>query len=313
MPAKVEAGSQCRSKPSWWQPYSSAANLVDQAERMVQSRKEEVYMRYLDSKGKEDGVLSYQGLWSRAGALAATIRRHGVKPGDRVLLCFAVGVEFIVVFWACLRAGVIAVPVYPPNPSKMAQALAKLELIRAAAGTTVCLMDKTVSRLRWLSMLTQSWPSMTYYNTETAVEENALPFVNLDIKLEDIAFLQYTSGSTGDPKGVVISHRNLWHNINEMIVPNNVRKNGLRLAATTFSRDVATAIPRYGPHLYVAVNFCHGLVRGGHVTAYFPWRSGAVAGGHVQVQRQLYNRPKLCLWAGRQAPCQPRSHKENAA
>ena len=222
--SKDEAGARCR-KPSWWQPYSNAANLIEQAERIVESRKEEVFLRYLDNKGKEDGVLSYHGLWSRAGALAAAIRGWGLKPGDRVLLCFAFGVEFIVVFWACLRAGVIAVPVYPPNPSKMAQALAKLELVRAAAGATVCLMDTAVSRMRWLSMLTQSWPSMSYYNTDSiTVQQNAPPFVNVDIKLEDIAFLQFTSGSTGDPKGVIISHRNLWHNLNEMILPNHVRK-----------------------------------------------------------------------------------------
>ncbi|KAJ1456333.1 hypothetical protein M885DRAFT_439816, partial [Pelagophyceae sp. CCMP2097] len=153
------------------------------------------------------------------------------EPGDRVLLCYAPGSAFFVAFWACLRAGVIAVPVYPPDPSKMAPALEKLRLVQAACGASLCLADSRVSLLRATTALAYNWPKgLSWRNTEAL---RSAPPLGDEAALDaaagsDVAFLQFTSGSTGDPKGVIIDHSNLWHNINCIIIPTNRRGADLR-------------------------------------------------------------------------------------
>ena len=81
-------------------------------------------LTWLDDRGAESKVLTFGALWRRAGVLAQLLLGPwGRTRGERVLLCFAPGPQFFVMFWACLRAGVIAVPVYPPDPTKMHKAI----------------------------------------------------------------------------------------------------------------------------------------------------------------------------------------------
>lgn len=153
------------------------------------------------------------GLDREARALAAALRRR-CAPGDRVLLLHPPGVEFVTAFTACLYAGVVAVPAPPPHPTRVRAALPRLagmvedcaaSLVLTTAGVRPALEAaasgvRALARLPWLALedLGAAQPA-----------EWAGPAAGPD----DLAFLQYTSGSTGTPRGVMVSHGNLLANV----------------------------------------------------------------------------------------------------
>ncbi len=154
--------------------------------------------------------MTYAELHERAQAIAIALR-SSAKPGDRALLLYPPGCEYIAAFFGCLHAGVIAVPAYPPEPARLDRTLPRLMAMIADAGATVVLTTG--------DLLAMAQPIIAF-----APELGALRWIGTD-QLQDpsgwarpatppgeVAFLQYTSGSTGTPKGVRLTHANLLHN-----------------------------------------------------------------------------------------------------
>ncbi|MES1211428.1 MAG: AMP-binding protein, partial [Acidobacteriota bacterium] len=142
----------------------------------------------------------------RARAIAAALR-ESLAPGDRALLLYPPGLELIAAFFGCLSAGVIAVPAYPPRPNDRTQtrlrAIARDAEPRAALTTSAILAGvqaapalSELAATRWIA------------TEELAASDAELP----EPDPESVAFLQYTSGSTATPKGVMVTHANLLHN-----------------------------------------------------------------------------------------------------
>jgi amino acid adenylation domain-containing protein len=152
--------------------------------------------------------LTYADLDRQARVIAARLSSLGVE-GERVLLLYPPGLDYISAFFGCLCAGAIAVPVYPP---RMNRNLLRLRAIAADAQAKVALTTESVlSRVRALDQIA----ALRKLNWLATDDLNGLldhdwrePSVNSGT----IAFLQYTSGSTGLPKGVILTHRNLLHN-----------------------------------------------------------------------------------------------------
>lgn len=153
------------------------------------------------------GTLTFAELDLQARRIAAGLRRR-LKQNERALLLFPPGLEFVRAFWACLYAGVVAVPLYPPRSNRVdsriidvtkdaaaAIALATAEI--AAEDHRATLGDVPLCSLEELS----------------AVEST---FRETSISGDSLAFLQYTSGSTSTPKGVMVSHANLLENLANM-------------------------------------------------------------------------------------------------
>jgi len=161
-----------------------------------------------DGETGEESV-SYKELDWQARAIAARMLEHA-RPGDRALLLFAPGLGFLPAFFGCLYAGIIAVPAYPPHRNR--NLLRLMAVVRDAQPrlllTTSALLEKISASMS--DFIAQQEIQLIAIDGVAADYANAYKRVAVDSG--SIAFLQYTSGSTGNPKGVMITHENLLHN-----------------------------------------------------------------------------------------------------
>jgi len=166
--------------------------------------------------GETDAIdLTYAALDARARAIAAWLQARG-GAGERVLMMFHEGHDYLAALFGCMYAGALAVPVHPPDPGRLQRTLPRLQRISEDAAvrfvlTTAEIEAHTRSELaavgdaQWLDVPAQG-------------EAGAADWVDPQRTPDDIAYLQYTSGSTALPKGVMISHRNLTHQLTDFDV-----------------------------------------------------------------------------------------------
>jgi acyl-CoA synthetase (AMP-forming)/AMP-acid ligase II len=186
------------------------ASLVTLLARRAETQPEDRAYIFLGDRGAEEAVLSFRDLHDAANALATQLRET-TKPGDRAILVFPPGLEFIVAFFGCLIAGVIAVPMMPPRRrsarDSSAAIIADCEPVIMLTSAAYLARDDLLTRFTG-----RDRPWLAVDLAARTSREVEFPAANID----DVAFLQYTSGSTSDPKGVAVSHANLLANL-EMI------------------------------------------------------------------------------------------------
>lgn len=171
-----------------------------------------VLYRYLGDGENESVCMTYGQLDQKARGIAGQLL-NVCRPGDRALLLFLPDLDYITGFMGCLYAGVIAVPAYPPDPSRLAQTLPKLKAISDDAGATIALSTRFIlSFAKELFAAEPELEKIQWLATDDMVPVSAGHWQLPDLKRENLAFLQYTSGSTGIPKGVMVSHGNLIEN-----------------------------------------------------------------------------------------------------
>jgi acyl-CoA synthetase (AMP-forming)/AMP-acid ligase II len=165
---------------------------------------------FLGNGETESGRLTYGELERQARVIAGALRQHRSK-GERALLLYPPGIEFIAAFFGCLYAGIIAVPFYPPRPRERAS---KIRAIAEDAGAAFLLTTSALLQgLRNRTAEATELEALIWMATDE-VSRIGEPLENglMEVRDTDLAFLQYTSGSTGAPKGVMVSHKNLMHN-----------------------------------------------------------------------------------------------------
>lgn len=188
---------------------STLTSTVDLLERRASVHPDALAFTYLKDGAIDTGGLSFGELMARVKAVAASLQARGMA-GQAALLLYPPGLEFVVGFYACLFAGVVAVPAVPPRINR---ALGNLDAIMADARTQIIL---TCSSLQpKLEGIFASDPTDLRYqiiDTEPLQSTDPNTWQRPNVGRDDLAFLQYTSGSTGSPKGVMVSHGNLLHN-----------------------------------------------------------------------------------------------------
>jgi acyl-CoA synthetase (AMP-forming)/AMP-acid ligase II len=180
---------------------------------------------YLREDGRQlvEDVLSFADLDRGAREVAAWLRSQP-EAGEPVVLLFTPGTEFWRAFVGCLYAGVIAVPAPVPQDPK---SMARVERMIRDAGSTLLL---TTAALR--DLIAAGIEQLGLERSVRTVAIDEAPLADADawtmpnITPDNVAFLQYTSGSTGDPKGVVVAHRNILHNEGVMAQALNVNDTG---------------------------------------------------------------------------------------
>jgi acyl-CoA synthetase (AMP-forming)/AMP-acid ligase II len=188
------------------------ASLVEVLERRTAEHPAATALIFVPERG-EPQHLSYAELHDRARALAESlIGRAG--PGERAILLFPPGLEFVVAYFGCLAAGVIAVPLMVPRRTADRDSSAAIvaDCSPAIAMTTRDLMERRPDVAERFTTKDLNWLTVSIAGEPPCGADTALPRPSPI----DIALLQYTSGSTSAPKGVVVGHDNLLANL-EMI------------------------------------------------------------------------------------------------
>jgi acyl-CoA synthetase (AMP-forming)/AMP-acid ligase II len=172
---------------------------------------------FLDDGERDGASLTWNEVNRRADAIAAAIRTVA-EPGARALILCPPGLSFIPAFFGALRARTIAVPAYPPRMGRSAidpndRLLTRLRAVATDAAPAVVLATTPVAeRSTAASMLVPELASATWIDVER-VAECADGVAEDRIDRDEVAFLQYTSGSTAEPRGVMVTHANLLHNL----------------------------------------------------------------------------------------------------
>ena len=192
---------------------SKPSNFVDLLRiRALNQPARQIYT-FLPDGDNEGAALSYGELDLHARAIAARLQSEGVA-GERVLLMYPAGLEYVAAFFGCLYAGMIAVPLYPPRPNRTLQ---RLESIIADAGAKFALTtDAVLSRIGTLFTEQHPLHALRWLATDKISNDAAIEWQQSVIEADALAYLQYTSGSTSDPKGVMVSHANLLSNSADM-------------------------------------------------------------------------------------------------
>ena len=200
------------------------ASILGKLDSLGEQHPHKVLYSYIDVNGNPIGGYSYESFLHRTKVIAGHLRKeHGFASQDRLLLAYPPGLEMICAFFGCVRAGLIPVPVYPPGSRGFQSSLYKMVHIAkdcqaagiltskdylgslktnlARSGVSACGVDVDyISGLRWI--VTEDFVDKISDETFNGGSNGA----------SKILFLQYTSGSTRDPKGVMVTHENILHN-----------------------------------------------------------------------------------------------------
>ncbi len=184
----------------------NCSTIVELLQYRASSQSQTTAFKFLEDGEKETETLTYAELDRQAIAIASHLQALNLK-GERALLLYSSGLDYLAAFFGCLYAGVIAVPAYPPQNQRKTP---RIQAIVADAKPAIALTTETL--LPRMQSLLGTIDNLQWLDTDTLesrIEDNWQQPI---LDRETIAFLQYTSGSTGSPKGVMVSHGNILHN-----------------------------------------------------------------------------------------------------
>jgi len=186
-----------------------ATTLIDVLRARALEAPGRVAYTFLVDGEAEETPLTYGELDEQARAIAARLQEEGAE-GERALLFYPPGVEFAAAFFGCLYAGVVAVPAYPPRLNRPDPRIQ--EIVADAQAKLVLTTADVLAGMEGRPAETQGLTGLRWLATETLPPGLGERWQEPRLDGDGLAFLQYTSGSTVTPKGVMVSHDNILHN-----------------------------------------------------------------------------------------------------
>ena len=216
-------------RPEELRDYASSQTLVEAIERIPDAR--ESGMRFLGF-GPEERYITYREIYGEARRRAAHLTRLGLRKGDRVAVMINEAHEFIMTFLGCVIAGVLPASLSPPMAPKAGEnflATAARIIDDAEASLFVTTESNRAFADQLLPRISREIRLLTIAE---AFADDPPPFEAPEINPQDTCFLQYTSGSTGSPRGVVVTHANLMSNISIFLGPHGLNCDDSDLAVS---------------------------------------------------------------------------------
>ncbi len=194
------------------------ASILDRLDNLGHEHPHKLLYSYLDLNGREIESYTYASFLHRTKAIAGHLRKqYRFAAQDRLLLAYPPGLEMICAFFGCVRAGLIPVPVYPPGSNGFQAALYKMiHIARDCQAAGVLTSQDYLGSLK--TNLARSGVSAFGVDADYIsglqwiVTEDFVDMISDETFASKLLFLQYTSGSTRDPKGVMVTHENILHN-----------------------------------------------------------------------------------------------------
>ncbi|MCP5090645.1 MAG: AMP-binding protein [Gammaproteobacteria bacterium] len=184
---------------------------------LVDARGQDREIRFIDGE-KDESIIRFAELWDRAIALLGSLQSRGMQPGDELIIFSKSNESFVVAFWAAVLGGIVPVPVAvgisDEHRLKLFRIVSQLE--RATLFTEMDLLERLLefSKQRELGDISHLLETRTVLMSDIEPAAHGEVFAATP---DDIAFIQYSSGSTSDPKGIVLTHRNLCINIRAIV------------------------------------------------------------------------------------------------
>lgn len=196
-------------------PPTEAATLVDVLDHRAAHTPDDTHVILLADEVGDEQHLSYAQVRAGAAEVASGLRGQGLAPGEPVALMLPTGADFFFAFHGVLRAGGVPVPLYPPVRADRMETHARrlTGVMTNAEARFFVASPRTRPVGRLLQAMVASVAAVATVDELRATEE---PLAKVARRPDDLAFLQYTSGTTGDPKGVMLTHANLLANIRAM-------------------------------------------------------------------------------------------------
>jgi acyl transferase domain-containing protein/acyl-CoA synthetase (AMP-forming)/AMP-acid ligase II len=160
---------------------------------------------------REEATYSYAGLdeAARAVAVALALGPEPLQRGDRALLLYPPGLEFVAAFMGCLYAGVVPIPAPPPDSARFKRTFPRLRAIMKDAGARLIVSTASIAQnAQSVEAQDTRWICSDEVDVKLAAQ-----WCDSGAACDDLAYLQYTSGSTSSPKGVMLSHRSVLRNL----------------------------------------------------------------------------------------------------
>ena len=183
-------------------------NLIDRLLTRASSHATQRLHTFLSEGETEAGHLTYETLDRHARAIAVDLQRK-IGEGERALLLYPPGLDFICAFFGCLYAGIVAIPAPLPHRARLQRSLPRLQCLIEDSGTSLVLTDTAhLPELEALAFL--AGLSILATDGQPPDEHEAGEWRGPCINEDTLAYLQYTSGSTSEPKGVMVRHGDLF-------------------------------------------------------------------------------------------------------
>jgi acyl-CoA synthetase (AMP-forming)/AMP-acid ligase II/acyl carrier protein len=184
------------------------SNFTEVLRFWVLEQPDKVAFSFLSELENVDAMLTFRELDELAKSVAAKLQTLELH-GECAALVYPPGLDFVIAFWGCLYAGVIAVPVYPPRSEHSCLGFQKI--LSNAATSAVLSTSRQLSDIQ-VAISGESTRNIRWMATDNISNSFSAQWKDPQLTNDSLAFLQYTSGSTGNPKGVKVSHGNLLHN-----------------------------------------------------------------------------------------------------